>query len=116
MESIVYGTAFLVDDEPNPNENIRVYKYNGLTFIGHDTTDIEYACNSDCSVNQLELSGYSQDVFGRYINVTSIRDEQKQCVIDTADVMDFDPGDDWYIRCAACDETLLDKREEHENA
>lgn len=107
MLSLIYGNAFEVssDDPITDHRSVRVYRAGGRTFIGHDTSDIAHVCDAQCAINAIDRTYTETDQGSAYIVLDPpVIDPEN---FPTIDVVDFDPGDDSYILCAACDTELL---------
>jgi hypothetical protein len=114
--SIVYGSAFEVEGQEDDYGNVRVYRTGGRTFIGHDSFDIAHVCNRTCLSRIIDGSSlWPVDLVeprltwepaggDSYVQLLTLEYSDR---FPTADVHNFDPGDDPYIRCAACGTELL---------
>lgn len=110
--SVIFGEAFEADPGTMGTENIRVYRHNGHTYIGHDSSEIIHVCDNDCLIQALP-SEYVQDGidWSTFVSIHPFargtnRDGTPLMHVRTADVGDFDPGDDPYVLCAACKREL----------
>lgn len=111
MKSIVFGTAFEVP-AGDRSSFVRKYRIDGDSrlFIGEDTSDISHVCNEACAETVLREAGNyvrCEDP-GSYIIVPDAPFNPSDLFthISTADIQEFDRGDDPYVCCAACGEEL----------
>lgn len=108
MKSLVFGSAFEVPngDPIADSAGVRTYHIGTRTFIGHDTHDMEYACGSDCARELVEsLPDHWTQALNQPYYVCVTRAERKDdgmLYVPTIDVVDFDRGDDPYVRCSNC--------------
>lgn len=106
--SIIFGTAFEAELNAMGTDNIRVYAHDGHTYIGHDSSEIVHVCDEDC-LRQALPDEYvlSDELNYTYVSIHPWQTEPDHLgswmtYVRTADVSDFDPGDDPYVLCAAC--------------
>jgi hypothetical protein len=110
--SIVFGSAFEVPNEEPDLAMARNYRANGRNLIGHDSHDIVHVCDKACAETVIREAGnYVQCTNNESTFVsfeeTKYTDGKGTGHYPTADVHDFSPGDDPYVLCGACGETLL---------
>jgi hypothetical protein len=109
MLSLIYGVAIRdsVDAENDDISRIRVYVGTDTdTYVGTDTTDIAHVCDDECGRRVVGRGFKPSEMLGDNPAIRSfVRPLGDRAL--TIDVIDFDPGDDPYIKCAACDATLL---------
>jgi hypothetical protein len=105
--SVVYGTAFAVDpsDEIVSHRSVRVYRtQDGKVYIGQDTQEIVHVCDAVCLTQALPREYLpTTNSADAYVSIHPSLDG----IVRTADVGEFDPGDDPYILCDACETELL---------
>lgn len=104
--SIIFGEAFEADPVVQGG-NIRVYTIDEHTYIGHDTSEIVHVCDNTCLIQALPNEYAACDDSGdHYVSIHPFSRASGAAVtmtfVRTADVVDFDPGDDPYVLCAAC--------------
>lgn len=110
MLSLVYGSAFQSDiGTDDDTSRIRVYRHDGRTYVGHDTTDIVHVCDKSCMFQAIDDSVYAPaDIDSTvFVSIDTETRADGRTYVATIDVLGFDPGDDPYILCGACGAELL---------
>ncbi len=110
MLSLVYGSAFQIDvGADEDTSRIRVYRNDGQTYVGYDTTDIVHVCDRGCMFQAIDDSIYAPaDIDSRtFVSIDTETRDDGRTYVSTIDVLEFDPGDDPYILCGACGAELL---------
>lgn len=106
--SLVSGTAYEVHttDEILDHPNVRPYRMGGAAYIGIDTLDISHVCGWDCAMRIIPQNHFRAESGDAY--VAGVTYPSKHGItVRTVDILDFDPGDDPYVLCAACGAELL---------
>lgn len=106
----VYGDAFAVpSDDPIVNsDRVRVYRIGDEAWIGESTHSIEHVCSVLCLADRVFTdAGYGWLTTDD--GSASVRVNKHS--VETIDVVDFDPGDDYYILCTNCQMVMVDERD-----
>lgn len=107
--SIVFGTAYEVAEPLDGN--VRNYNAGGRHFIGHDSSDIVHVCDEACAQTVITEAGpyVKCEDTDAYVIVPDVPYDPSEMFrnVPTADIHGFDPGDDPYILCGACETELL---------
>lgn len=106
--SLVDGTAYEVStaDEILDHPSVRPYLMGGAAYIGIDTLDIVHTCDRDCAMRIIPQNYFRAESGDAYVSGVNYRSDHG-VTVRTIDILDFDPGDDPYILCAACGAELL---------
>lgn len=118
MLSIVFGSAFEVP-AGDRSRDVRVYRAGSRVFIGHDSHDITHVCDEACAETVIREAGNyvpCENDTSAFVSFeeTKYTDGKGTGNYPTADVGSFEPGDDPYILCGACGETLLRDDDKYE--
>lgn len=106
--SLVFGEAYEVhpNDEILESPNVRGYVMGHATYVGVDTSEVVHLCSDDC------LHRYLPDEYCQCVDTDSYASihtwtGKHGLMVRTADVGDFDPGNETHILCANCGTDLL---------